>query len=289
MLLLADRDPWLDAARAACAAMQARGAPVAIAPRAVRGRWAFGTVSDTDALDDAIDPAVDIAALSHALASALGPRGEDASHAHSLARAIAHREDAIDASTARRIAPPAWPERARPVTLFEHAALVDVLGAELASLMPIDRVEIDRAPIVGGAGANALNHCEMGRDGIARIRLLGTNGATLAGRTHALVHEMGHALIGLARAAGRSYACGYGQPDYGRFLDASSHATLCDEEALVRAIADAWLLRRPSVAWARTWPGAVDDVARDRNLDGADLAKFARFRLAQGLGLLSPV
>ena len=278
MLLLAENDPWLEGACAACAGAQARGSRIAIAARAYRGRWALGATGDDDALDHALDPSVDSRALARALESALGDRGMAAHDAMSIARAIAHREDSLDASAARGIAPHAWPEHARPATLFEHAALVDVLGAELASLMPIDRVEIDRAPLAGAA----LNHCQMGKGGIAHIRLLATNGATLAGRTHALVHEMGHALIGLARAAGRSYACGYGQPDYGRFMGESSAARLCDEEALVRAIADAWLLRRTSVAWARTWPGAVDDVAR--NLDADDLAAFARFRLAQGLG-----
>jgi hypothetical protein len=97
------------------------------------------------------------------------------------------------------------------------------------------------------------------------------------------VHELGHALVGVARHGGRSYACGYGQPDYGRFLQESTFGGLCDEEALVRAIADAWLLRRTAVTWSRTWPGAVDDVARD--LDADELAAFTRFRLAQGLGM----
>ena len=59
---------------------------------------------------------------------------------------------------------------------------------------------------------------------VARIRLLETNGRTLAGRTHALVHELAHALIGIARADGRSYAASYGSHDYARFLDPKSFA-----------------------------------------------------------------
>ena len=275
MLLLAENDPWLGAATAACEPLQERGVRIAIAPRVYRGRWALGAAGDTDALDAARDPAVDVAAL----AAALGAHAIGVSDALALAGAIADREDSFDASAARSIAPPAWPAHARPATLFEHLALVDVYGPDLAALMPIDRVEIDRAPLVGAA----LNHCEMGGDGIARIRLLATNGTTLAGRAHALVHEMGHAVIGLARRAGRSYGCAYGQADYGRFLVEATFGDLCDEEALVRAAADAWLLRRTGVAWGRTWPGAVDDVARD--LDADDLAAFVRFRLAQGLGL----
>jgi hypothetical protein len=271
VLLLHDSDVRLAGAISTCEAVALRGAPIAIGVRAFRGRTALGAIGDTDALDAPADPAIDADALGDALrAAGAGDR--------ELARAIADREGVIDASALAGIAPAAWPRHARPMTLFERAALADVLGEELASLLPVDRVAIDRAPLAGAA----LNHCAM-QGGIAVIRLLATNGTTLAGRTHALVHELGHALIGVARHLGRSYACEYGQPDYARFFPPRTHASLCHEEALVRAIADAWLLRRAGVTWSRTWPGAVDDVARD--LDADDLAAFARFRLAQGLGL----
>lgn len=238
-----------------------------VAPGFLPGCIAFGSEHDADPLDDRFDPRIDRPSLAERLTDAQVPRAA----APILADALADREGVVDVS--RLGAPP--PED-RPMTLFERHALVDVLGAELASLLPTRRVRIDRAFLRSG-----LNHCEMDGD-LARIRLLSTNGTTLAGRTHALVHELGHALIGVARRDGRSYAAAYGSPDFGRFLHPRTFDRPCDEEALVRALADAWLLRR-NVAWARTWPGAVDDVARD--LDADALAAFVRFRLAQGLGL----
>ncbi len=240
----------------------------------VREPWveddvAIGSIGDDDALDDPYDPAVDRPAL----AAALVAKGVPSRAAPLLADALADREGVLDLALVGRA-----PRPMRPPTLFEHHALVDVLGEELASHLPPARGRIARAP----APAGSLNHCRMD-GGVAEIHLVSTNGRTLAGRTHALVHELGHALIGVARHAGRSYATPYGQLDYGRFLDPASFDRVCDEEALVRAIADAWLLRRGAVTWARTWPGAVDAIARD--LDADDLAAFARFRLRQGLGL----
>lgn len=224
------------------------------------GATAIGTIGDGDALDDAIDPAVDREALTVALLSAAVP----ASAAPLLAEAVANREQVLDLDDPKR--------RWRPLTLFEQHALLDVLG-DLALLLPIERVRIDREVRTTG-----LNDCTRGADGVARIRLLGTNGTTLAGRTHALVHELGHALIGVVG----TYRAAYGSKDYGRFLAEETFGEICDEEAIVRAIADAWLLRRRAVTWSRTWPGAID--AAGRALDADDLAAFARFRLAQGLG-----
>ena len=225
------------------------------------GSTALGSIYDDDPLDEPHDPSIDRARLLDMLLQV----GVPASAAPHLVEALIDREGVVDLSAPR--AP--W----RPPTLFEHGALGDVLG-ELAALLPPSRVRIDRALLTRG-----LNHCEMGRDGLARVRLLPTNGTTLAGRAHALVHELGHALIGVQRHDGRSYAAEYGTRDYGAFLDGDA---ICDEEALVRAIADAWLLRR-NVSWARTYPGAIDDAGRE--LDGGELAAFCRFQLARGLGL----
>jgi hypothetical protein len=220
------------------------------------GSIAFGAVGDSDPLDERADPSIDRDALEELL-RIVPDRARPV-----LLEALVDREDVLDLHERH-----SW----RPPTLFEHRALADVVG-DFIALLPAARVRIDRAFLRDG-----LNHCEMGRDGIARIRLLPSNGTTLAGRTHALVHEMGHALIGVARHDGRSYAASYGAPGYRRFLRSNK---LCDEEALVRAIADAWLLRR-NVPWARTWPGAIDDDGRD--LDGDELARFARQHLARGL------
>jgi len=255
--------------------------PVLAGRFVVRTNWlpgatAIGTLGDTDSLDEPLDPAVDRAALVVDLLRATVP----SKAAPLLADAIADREGVLDLDDPKR--------RWRPLTLFEHHALVDVLG-ELAGLLPIDRVRIDR-----DLQQRGLNHCQFVNH-VASIRLLGTNGTTLAGRTHALVHELGHALIGLRAGStpalppfesvgvAGSYAGSYGSPDYGPFLREESFDRPCDEEALVHAIADAWLLRRRAVSWTRTWPGAIDAAGRD--LDGDDLAAFARFRLAQGLGL----
>lgn len=225
------------------------------------GATAIGVTQDDDALDDVFAPEVDRGALERHLARS----GVPAAAAPKLADALADREGVLDLED---------PNRAfRPITLFEHGALVDVLG-ELAGLLPVARVRVDRAVRTSG-----LNDCTLGPDGIARIRLLGTNGTTLAGRTHALVHELGHALIALRGG----YRAPYGSSDYGRFLPPSTFDRVCDEEALVRCIADAWLLRRTAVTWSRTWPGAIDPPGR--TLDADSLAAFARFRLAQGLGL----
>ena len=273
MLLFAESDGASRALLDVATAARAGGAAIEVRPRAYRGRWAIGAVGDEDALDASIDPSIDRGALADAMRAAGVPR----SLAAPFADAIAHREDVLDASVVTRTAAPVHSDHARPPTLFEIGALADVIGVDLAALLPPDRVEIDRAWLREGT----LNHCELGADGVARIRLLGSNGTTLAGRTHALVHELGHALIGVARLGGRSYRAAYGQPDYARFLAPHRADVVCDEEALVRAIADAWLLRRRGVAWSRTWRGAVDDCARDLAAD--ELAAFARFRLAQGL------
>jgi len=228
------------------------------------GSIAFGSVYDDDALDEPLDPSIDRARLSEMFLQVGVPEAA----APVLVDAMLDRESVVDLGGPRA--------SSRPPTLFEHGALGDVLGP-LISLLPPARVRIDRALLGSG-----LNHCEMGADGIARLRLLPTNGTTLAGRTHALVHEMGHALIGVQRYDGRGYGAAYGTRNYGPFLRVDSFERFCDEEALVRAIADAWLLRR-SVSWARTFPGAIDDEGRDRDAD--DLAAWCRFRLAQGLGL----
>ena len=255
--------------------------PIMVRSSYVPGSIAFGAAGDADALDERYDPAIDRAELLACLSDA------PAAARPVLADALLDREDVLDLHARAPYRPP---------TLFEHGALADVVR-DLIELLPPSRVRIDRAPL-----SNGLNHCEMGRDGIARIRLLPNNGTTLAGRTHALVHELGHALIGVARHDGRSYGAPYGAPGYRRFLDSKRSTRsrdgartedsregartedLCDEEALVRAIADAWLLRR-NVPWARTWPGAIDDDGRD--LDADVLAQFARRSLARGLGLPS--
>ncbi|MGZ3421384.1 MAG: hypothetical protein ACXVEF_30165 [Polyangiales bacterium] len=240
------------------------GSPFSAVPGYLPGSVAFGSTYDEDDLEDARDPRISLGELTVRLIAAT----MSARPAEAVASSLVDRESVLDLGKAL--------EPHRPPTLFEHHALVDVLG-ELAALLPPSHVRIDRALLKVG-----LNHCEM--DGsIARIRLLPTNGRTLAGRTHALVHEMGHALIGVQRASGRDYCAAYGQPDYGRFLRPHTFDHPCDEEALVRAIADAWLLRRRGVTWSRTWPGAIDEAGR--NVDGDDLAAWCRFRLAQGLGL----
>lgn len=249
---------------------------LSIAPEWLPRCVAIGALGDEDALDDALDPAIDRAALAERLAAA----GVPSKAAPLLAGGLADREGVLDLSAGWSGDPSIHDVRFRPMTLFERHALVDVLG-DLAQLLPPHRVRIEREPLRSHVGA--LNHCEHGADGVATIRLLATNGQTLAGRTHALVHELGHALIGVARFDGRSYAAPYGRPDYGPFLDPRSFDRPCDEEALVRALADAWLLRRRAVRWTRTWPGAIDVAGRD--LDGDDLADFVRSRLAQGLGL----
>lgn len=225
------------------------------------GATAIGALGDTDPLDQVFDPAIDRPALEDRLLRA----GVPEKAAPRLTEALVDREGVLDLDDPKRTF--------RPITLFEHRALVDVLG-ELAGLLPVARVRVEREVRRSG-----LNDCTLGPDRVARIRLLATNGTTLAGRTHALVHELGHALIGLRGG----YRAAYGQPDYGRFLREATFAEICDEEALVRCIADAWLLRRKAVGWSRTWPGAIDEPGRALDADG--LAAFARFRLAQGLGL----
>lgn len=235
------------------------GTSIVVVPDYLPGSVAFGAVFDGDPLDDAKDPSVDRGELIDRLGEV------PAAATPVLVDALLDREDVLDLRARSPFRPP---------TLFEHRAIGSVVG-DLIAYLPPARVRIDRAP------TSSLNHCEMGRDGIARVRLRSTNGTTLAGRTHALVHELGHALIGIARHDGRSYGAPYGAPGYRRFLRSEG---LVDEEALVRAIADAWLLMR-NVPWARTFPGAIDDDGRD--LDGAALAEWARGRLARGLGLTS--
>jgi hypothetical protein len=231
--------------------------PIVAAEGFLPGSFAFGCVGDGDPLDDAHDPTIDRRELLDRF------RDIPARAAPVLVEAILNREDVLDLGGRA-----SW----RPLTLFEHRSMADVVG-DLIRFLPPDRVRIDRAPF------NGLNHCEMGGDGIARVRLVATNGNTLAGRAHALVHELGHALIGIARHDGRSYRADYGAPGYRRFYPRSG---IVDEEALVRAIADAWLLRR-NVPWARTFPGAIDADGRDLPADA--LAKWSRARLAEGLGL----
>jgi hypothetical protein len=240
------------------------GSAFSTVPGYLPGAVAFGSVFDEDELEDARDPRISLSELTVTLIAAT----MSARPAEAVASSLVDRENVLDLGRPQG--------EDRPPTLFEWHALADVLG-ELAELLPPAHVRIDRAILDSG-----LNHCQMeGR--VARIRLLGTNGRTLAGRTHALVHEMGHALVGVQRALGRDYRAEYGSPDYGRFLRESTFGRPCDEEALVRAIADAWLLRRKGVTWSRTWPGAIDEAGR--NVDGDDLAAWCRFRLAQGLGL----
>jgi hypothetical protein len=270
VLLVADTAPLLRALLQAVDSMRAAEAKLAVAPGFLPAITAIGAIGDEDPLDDPLDPSVDREVLRRALEQANVP----AVAAPIVAEAIANREDVLDLS---RLGLPPSPDR--PPTLFELHALADVIGDELAAFLPTDRVRIERAL----RRAPSLNQCAMGEDGIARITLLASNGTTLAGRAHALIHELGHALIGHARLAGRPYGASYGQMDYGRFLREATFDRVCDEEALVRAIADAWLLRREGVEWARTYPGAVDPVAS--TLDADDLAAFCRFRLAQGLGL----
>jgi hypothetical protein len=267
VLLVPDRAPLQATLVDAIERGAAEGLPVRARPW-TQGSIAFGTIADDDSLDDARAPAIDPSALEALLRAANVPSAA----VPVLVEAITHRESVLDLGS-RTISPE------RPPTMFEVHALSDVIGDELAALLPVDRVRIGRQLL----GAPALNHCVHDHEGVAHVHLLETNGTTLAGRTHALVHELGHALIGVARHDGRSYAAEYGQRDYARFLDPSTFGRPMDEEALVRAIADAWLLRRRAVTWTRTWPGAIDEAGRD--LDGDDLAAFTRFRLAQGLGL----
>ena len=266
VLLVPDRAPLQTRLVDAIERCAATGMSV-LSRRWTPGVIAYGTIADDDSLDDPHSPAIDRAAL----ARMLDGTGVPMRAAPVLADAIANREDVLDLGAST-------PAKDRPPTAFEHHALVDVLGEELAALLPIDRVRIDRKLL----RAPALNHCRLD-DGIAHVHLLDSNGTTLAGRTHALVHELGHALIGVARYDGRSYAAKYGQMDYGRFLEPRTFDEPMDEEALVRALADAWLLRRRAVTWSRTWPGAIDEPGRA--VDADDLAGFVRFRLAQGLGL----
>jgi hypothetical protein len=272
VLLLSDDAPLARALVAVSERARDQGAPLAIEGSWLPGRLAIGAIGDADPLDEALDPAIDRGALAEALAGANVAR----SAAPLLATAIATRDDVVELRALGGVR-----EATRPLTLFEHRALLDVVGAELGAHLRVDRVRVDRAP-VDRDDRSALNHCDTSGAGESTIRLRSDNGVTLAARTHALVHELGHALIGHARAAGRSYRAPYGSSDYGRFLAPSTRDRICDEEALVRAIADAWLLRR-NTTWARTWPGAIDDVGQE--LDADDLAAFARFRLAQGLGL----
>ena len=268
MLLVGDAAPLQTTLEDVVQRLRAQNVPVELVRGWTPGAAAIGTSRADDALDSPMDPSIDRAALRAHLSESNVPERA----APVLADALADREHVLDLATSPEAHNP-W----RVPTLFERAALVDVLGEELASLLPMNKVFIHRGKLEQG-----LNHCSM-EDGVARIRLLSTNGRTLAGRTHALVHELGHALIGVARANGRSYAAKYGKSDYGLFLDPKTFDRPCDEEALVRAIADAWLLRRRAVEWSRTWPGAIDEAGKD--LDADDLAAFARFRLAQGLGL----
>ena len=268
MLLVGDSAPLQTTLEDVVGRLRGQNVPLELVRGWTPGTAAIGTSRADDALDSPMDPAIDRAALrAHLIESHVPERA-----APVLADALADREHVLDLAS-----PPDAHNPWRVPTLFERAALVDVLGEELASLLPMHKVLIHRGKLEQG-----LNHCVM-EDGMARIRLLVTNGRTLAARTHALVHELGHALIGIARANGRPYAAKYGQKDYGLFLHPSTFDRPCDEEALVRAIADAWLLRRRAIEWSRTWPGAIDDVGQD--LDADDLAAFARFRLAQGLGL----
>ena len=270
-MLLVPIDAPLESTLARVIEAQRRaGANVAIDRTMLPRVVAICAVGDADALDDSLDPTVDLGALSRAIIDA----GVSDRAAPVLAEAIVRRDDVLDLAGS--------PALDRPLTLFELRALLDVVGPELGALLPAQRVRVDRALLAGAGPRRALNHCMIEHDGVARIRLVDTNGVTLGARTHALVHELGHALIGIARRSGRSYAAAYGDADYGRFLDPSTNDRPCDEEALVRAIADAWLLRRPGVTWARTWPGAIDDAGTKLNAD--DLAAWARFRLAQGLG-----
>jgi hypothetical protein len=272
VLLLADDAPLARALVAVSAHARAQGAPLAIAPGWLPGLLAIGAIGDADPLDEALDPAIDRAAFAEALASANVPRAATPV----LASAVASRDDVIELRALGGVREPT-----RPLTPFEHRALLDVVGAELGAHLRVDRVRVER----GAANRDdprTLNHCTTDAAGRSTIRLRSDNGVTLGARTHALVHELGHALIGHARAAGRPYRAAYGSSDYGEFLAPSTAARVCDEEALVRAIADAWLLRR-NTTWARTWPGAIDAVGQ--HLDADDLAAFARFRLAQGLGL----
>ncbi len=248
-----------------------RGLGLRIEPAWDGSATAMGSAADGDALDDALDPTID----RDTVARALDGVGVPSRAAPVLAHALADRETVLDLGDLLAVARRGGADR--PLTFFEQGALVDVLG-DLATLLPTSHVRIDRAPLTGAS----LNHCIV-EGGRARIRLLATNGTTLAGRTHAVVHELGHALIGVARSRGRAYAAEYGEPDYGRWLAPRTFDRPMHEEALVRAIADAWLLRRTAVTWTRTWPGAVD--ACGAALDGDDLAAFCRFRLAQGLGL----
>ncbi len=272
MLLLADDAPLARALLAVSARARDAGAPLEIVEGWLPGRLAIGAIGDGDPLDESLDPAIDRGAFAEALTAAHVARAA----APLLATAIATRDDVVELRALGGV-----PQPDRPLTIFEHRALLDVVGAELGAHLRVERVRVERA-LVDRDDRGGLNHCVTTAAGASTVRLRSDNGVTLGARTHALVHELGHALIGHARAAGRSYQAAYGSSDYGRFLAPGTFGRICDEEALVRAIADAWLLRRRTT-WARTWPGAIDAVGQD--LDADDLAAFARFRLAQGLGL----
>ena len=84
--------------------------------------------------------------------------------------------------------------------------------------------------------------------------------------------------------AADAYRAPYGRADYGYFFGGTDNVVV-DEEAMVRAVADAWLLRRRAVMWSRTWPGAIDESGR--GMDGDVLARWARDALARGLGFAS--
>ena len=270
MLLLRLDAPLLPAVRRAVEAIAADGAPVIAREDFVDGYVVIGSVGQDDALDEALDPAVGGAPLEAALRDA----GVSAAFVPALARSIADREGVVvlEGDGARSISG-AGP---RPPTLFEAAALRDVLGDELVDRLPFGRVRIEPAP-----RGHAHNDCRVDGSG-AVLRMLATNGTTLAGRTHAVVHELGHALVGFERLRGNVYRAPYGRADYGYFLRRNDGVAV-DEEAMVRAVADAWLLRRRAVTWSRTWPGAIDEAGR--GMDADVLAGWARGAFARGLGL----
>jgi hypothetical protein len=270
VLLLPLGAPLANGVHTAVTRLVAAGAPIRIDEHHVEGRTAFGAVGQDDSLDGPLDPAVSLTALREQLVAG----GMASASASVLATAIADRESVLTIDA--RGAHSATARGPRPATLFEAAALEDVVGNALRARLPMRSLRIDPAP-----AGHAHNDCRL-EGSTSIIRLLATNGTTLAGRTHALVHEMGHALIAQSKRAGQPYRVGYGQVDYGRFLEADWQV-MVDEEALVRAIADAWLLRRRAVGWARTFPGAVDSVGA--SLDADSLAAWSRARLCQGLGL----
>lgn len=274
MLLVDVRAPILSVLREACERLRAAGAALAIEPGWAPDALGLCAVGDEDPLDDAVDPALDRDTLAARLDAGRVPRAA----IPVLTRAIAERDDAVEL---RALGGAHAPHR--PITPFEHRALLDVIGGELGALLDVRRVRVERTPVERSVGPSAPNDARTDEQGRSTIRLRSDNGVTLAARTHTVVHELGHVLLAHARRAGHAYRAAYGSSDYGRFLAPATAREICDEEALVRAIADAWLLRRAQVGWARTWPGAIDAAGRD--LDADELAAFARFRLAQGLGL----